>query len=120
MLWNTYSVPDVVNMMINKKDMIRYSRNSMELNCPKSNSVAVTTHYRNNGNCQIIVIINLISPLKFKNNYANRCQIYKQEKDQKLGAPDGKFLTWYSSAILCSIWGFKNKVQCFKTPAHRL
>ena len=58
----------------------------------KNNSDAVTTYYRNNGNCQIIVIINLISPLKFKNNYANRCQIYKQEKDLKLGAPNGKFL----------------------------
>lgn len=90
----------------------------MEFNCPKSNSAAVNTHYRNNGNCQIIVIINLISPLKFKNNYANRCQIYTQG-DRKLGAPAGKFLTWHSSAILCSICGFKNKVQCFTTPAHR-
>jgi len=44
----------------------------------------------------------------------------KKASYPKLGAPDDKFLTWHSSAILCSLWALKNTAQPFTPPIRRL
>lgn len=43
-LRNAYSVPVVVDIMINKKDVARTSKKQHGIQCPKSNSDAITTH----------------------------------------------------------------------------